>query len=71
MLCSHMYVHSGRHGNENFAGFGNRPPLVIEGECAYVRWQTDGSNEVRQIRMINCDVAITRVLVIEGEGRAL
>eukprot|EP00953_Heterococcus_sp_UTEX-ZZ885_P005079 3208-Heterococcus_DN1.PRE.2 len=45
MLCSHMYVHSGRHGNENFPGFGNRPPLVIEGDCAYVRWQTDGSNE--------------------------
>jgi hypothetical protein len=26
---------TGRSGNETWPGFGNRPPLVIEGELAY------------------------------------
>lgn len=36
---------TGRHGSENWPGFGGRPPLVIEADAAFVEWYSDGSNE--------------------------
>jgi hypothetical protein len=37
--------YTGRQGTENWPGFGGRPPLVIEGDEAFVEFHSDGSNE--------------------------
>eukprot|EP01041_Mallomonas_annulata_P000210 gene210-379_t len=36
---------TGRNGNENWPGYGGRPPLVIDGDAAWVEFHSDGSNE--------------------------
>ena len=36
---------TGRNGSENWPGYGGRPPLVIEGDSAWIEFHTDGSNE--------------------------
>jgi hypothetical protein len=36
---------SGKSGQENFPGVGDKPPLVIEGNSAHVEFHSDGSNE--------------------------
>ncbi|KAG9403599.1 hypothetical protein AC1031_006240 [Aphanomyces cochlioides] len=35
--------YSGRGGSENWPGFGNRPPLIIDSDCFEVYFHTDGS----------------------------
>lgn len=37
--------YTGRGGSEVFAGVGSTPPLVIEGNTAFVEFHSDGSNE--------------------------
>ena len=37
--------YTGRGGSENYAGINGNPPLVIEGDSAYVEFHSDGSNE--------------------------